>query len=163
MGALQILESIDWQAVSIVKLPRGIELRPCANTDSQFIRSESRANFFDVISRTIGWDEEAHQRQPEDPHTYRIVYVYGERIGFLRLREDPESLYLSTLQLLPAYRGQGIGTLLLAHVEAVAKSAGAPYVRLHVFEDHPARSLYERLGYVLARRTEFGRVLEKRI
>lgn len=150
--------------MAIVKLSQLVELRPCdAGLDGEFIRSQSRANFFDIISCTLGWDEEVHMREPDDPLTYRMVYAAGRRVGFLRLREDPDCLYLSTVQLLPAFRGQGIGTLLLGYVESVARSSDAPCVRLHVFETNPARSLYERLGYALARRTEFGQVLEKTV
>ncbi len=42
-------------------------------------------------------------------------------IGFLSLREQPDYLYIHTLQLIRQYRRQGIGTKLLGLVGDMAK------------------------------------------
>jgi ribosomal protein S18 acetylase RimI-like enzyme len=45
------------------------------------------------------------------------------------------------------HRGQGIGTRLMAAIEAAAQDAGFVQISLSVDADNPARKLYERLGY----------------
>jgi ribosomal protein S18 acetylase RimI-like enzyme len=51
------------------------------------------------------------------------------------------------LAVLPSWRGQGIGTRLLAAVEAFARRRGYCKVNLEVRVDNRARHLYRRLGY----------------
>lgn len=52
------------------------------------------------------------------------------------------------------HRGAGVGTALLAHIEAWARTRGVRRVELNVWEfNTPARDLYERLGYHTLHRT----------
>ncbi len=54
-------------------------------------------------------------------------------------------------------RGQGIGTELIALLEALARARGLQSLRLDVIDTNPdARRLYERLGFVATRTTTFG-------
>jgi ribosomal protein S18 acetylase RimI-like enzyme len=55
-----------------------------------------------------------------------------------------------TVAVLPAYRGQGVGTQLLT---ALLRMAATHYraVSLSVWKENPARRLYERLGFVTVR------------
>jgi ribosomal protein S18 acetylase RimI-like enzyme len=63
--------------------------------------------------------------------------------------EDPGSYYICGVALLPEYRGQGIGTRLMALAEEEARERGLPRLSLIVFErNEGALRLYERLGYV---------------
>jgi ribosomal protein S18 acetylase RimI-like enzyme len=68
-------------------------------------------------------------------------------IGFLSLREQPNCLYLETLQLIRAYRGRGLGTALIKFVENIATRKIKHKIQLRVFQDNPAQSLYHRLGF----------------
>lgn len=57
-----------------------------------------------------------------------------------------------------AYRGQGIGTLLLAHLEDHARALGRRAVILEVVDTNPdAQRLYERLGYRVTKTEHYGR------
>ena len=58
-------------------------------------------------------------------------------------------LYLDTLAVTPAARGQGVGGALLERCAARARDLGLPLTLL-VEEGHPARRLYERSGFVPA-------------
>lgn len=51
------------------------------------------------------------------------------------------------LAVVPSWRGRGVGTLLLAAVEALARKRGYCKVNLEVRRDNPARQLYRRLGF----------------
>ena len=68
-------------------------------------------------------------------------------IGFLSLREQPDYLYIHTLQLIRQYRRQGIGTKLLGFVGDMAKKKAKNKVRLTVIKGNPAESLYLRNGF----------------
>jgi ribosomal-protein-alanine N-acetyltransferase len=73
-----------------------------------------------------------------------LLVGYGMLRGWDQGFEIP-SLGLATR---PGYRGQGVGSLLLNSLHAVASESGASLVRLRVHPDNTvARALYERHGY----------------
>src|SRR5579863_2410992 len=60
----------------------------------------------------------------------------------------PTVAYISTIEVLPALRGQGIGAELLRRLEGSANAERATGIWLHVdVENATAIRLYERLGY----------------
>ena len=142
--------------------PRDIELRPCdPEVDGDYVRDLTRVNFYEVMARTVGWDEERHQRQPHPPESYQMVYEGGRRIGFLSTRLEKGALYLVTIQLEPAARGRGLGTALMDHVESAARERGRASDQLRVFKENRARQLYDRLGYKVIESDAHSDVMEK--
>lgn len=126
-----------------------LTLIPCdPKVHGSFIRALTKDNFYDMMSRTIGWDEERHQQEPRFPERYRMVQKDDQTIGFFCIREAADHLYLHTIQLAPAFRHRGYGTALLRYIETIAKSKHLSSIRLSVFEENPAQLLYRRLGYV---------------
>lgn len=84
-----------------------------------------------------------------------FVYVaendVGEVVGFActRPETDPDAAYqaeLTSLHLLPAYRGQGIGQQLFEAVVAHLRRQGVGSMWLWVLAQNRARRFYERLG-----------------
>lgn len=62
--------------------------------------------------------------------------------------EVPDSFYINMLAVYPAYRKAGIGEVLMAEVDARARSAGCDLSSLEVFEENGgAVRFYQRLGY----------------
>jgi ribosomal protein S18 acetylase RimI-like enzyme len=62
--------------------------------------------------------------------------------------ELPGSLYLSALAVLPPYRGQGLGSRLLAAARERARRLGCPALSLICFaQNEGAKRLYEREGF----------------
>lgn len=75
----------------------------------------------------------------------------GRLVGYACTRENPDNggpfpAELTSLHLLPAFRGQAIGRALFEAVTAQLKARGAPGLWLWVLAGNRARSFYERLG-----------------
>jgi len=70
-------------------------------------------------------------------------------VGALWADEGSQSIHVLDVAVLPAWRGQGIGTRCLQGLLAVAARRQLP-ATLQVASDNPARRLYERLGFVPA-------------
>lgn len=80
-------------------------------------------------------------------------------IGFSTFAARP-LLNLHDLALLPAYRGQGVGRLLLQAVEERARALGCCKVTLEVAErNEVARKVYERAGFARPTYAEAGALL----
>ena len=62
--------------------------------------------------------------------------------------EAAGSWYINVMAVDPAHRGKGIGGMLLAHAENLARSSGNTQMSLIVFNQNlGARRLYERFGF----------------
>ena len=91
-------------------------------------------------------------------HSLQAPFKYKFHSGVLSTNAlgDPSQLLLSDweqeirivdIALLPAFRGSGLGSQVLAALQARARRAGKP-LTIHVETNNPARRLYERLGFV---------------
>jgi ribosomal protein S18 acetylase RimI-like enzyme len=81
----------------------------------------------------------------------------GQLVGYACVREDstnggPYPAELTSLHLLPAFRGQALGRELFDAVVARLRAGGLAGLWLWVLEGNRARSFYERLGGVLTGR-----------
>jgi ribosomal protein S18 acetylase RimI-like enzyme len=82
-----------------------------------------------------------------------IVAPGGEPAGRLYVARWEDEIRIVDIALLPDFRGRGLGTALLEDLMAEADAAGKP-LSIHVEQNNPARSLYDRLGFEEA--GEFG-------
>ena len=78
--------------------------------------------------------------------TYHVILNQGQRVGRLYLARWPTEIRIMDIALLPEYRGQGIGSALLADILAEGARTGKR-VSIHVEKFNPALRLYERLGF----------------
>jgi ribosomal protein S18 acetylase RimI-like enzyme len=129
--------------------------------DRQFIQKLTKENFYDYLSKTIGWNENRHREEPKFPERYLILFNENERIGFMSLREQPNCLYLETLQLIQQYRGREIGTALMRFVEDTAIRRAKDRIQLRVFKDSSAQSLYQRIGFEIVEDQNWCFLMEK--
>ena len=84
-----------------------------------------------------------------------ILLDGGAPVGLLKVSRDPHEWVLIQIQLAPGYQGSGIGTGLLAEVIDEAARAGAD-LTLSVLKANPAKSLYERFGFVVERASDLS-------
>jgi len=76
----------------------------------------------------------------------RIIYEGLERIGQISSAVTEQAIVLVDVAIVPPYRNQGIGTLLVTELQETARQQGKS-VRLHVLQHNPAQRLYARLGF----------------
>ena len=78
--------------------------------------------------------------------TYQVILVDGHPAGRLYVARWPDEIRIMDIALLSAFRGRGVGSHLLANLQAEATATGKP-LRIHVERFNPALSLYGRLGF----------------
>lgn len=150
------------ETISLAEKDWLIKIKPCdRERDGQFIRELTKENFYDYLRKTIGWNENRHREEPKFPERYLILFHQNDCIGFLSLREQPNCLYLETLQLIEQYRGYGIGTELMRLVEDIARSKAKNRIQLRVFKNNRAQSLYHRIGFKIVEDEGWCFLMEK--
>jgi ribosomal protein S18 acetylase RimI-like enzyme len=139
----------------------GITFQPVADEDEEFLfRLYSTTRAEEV--QAWGWPEAeaqlflkmqftARQRSYQATYpnaTYTLVLKTGEPIGQEVVERGAKTIRLIDIALVPAYRGTGIGTLLLNDLIEESRSSGAT-VELKVLRNNVAAiRLYERMGFV---------------
>jgi ribosomal protein S18 acetylase RimI-like enzyme len=91
-------------------------------------------------ARTLGYAAQ----HPEA--TDSIIMVDNEPVGRMLVDRSSEGVWLVDIALLKTWRGKGIGTDMVR--ELIESATTEKPVRLHVSTVNPARTLYERLGFV---------------
>jgi ribosomal protein S18 acetylase RimI-like enzyme len=105
---------------------------------------------FTTVTRPFG--ETWLARQARDEVYVAVAELDGTPVGrvgldFTRLTSG-EAVHLWAAHVDPLYQSRGIGTALIAHVEALARTRGYRSIQLDVGKDNPrAHALYLRLGY----------------
>jgi GNAT superfamily N-acetyltransferase len=80
---------------------------------------------------------------------YQVILLTGRPVGRLYIHRRKDEIRIMDITLLPEFRKQGIGSILLNGIlEEAAKDHLA--VTIHVERFNPALHLYERLGFHLA-------------
>ena len=99
-----------------------------------------------IRRRVFGGEQgvsDEHDRDPRDADAFHLLLIRdGETIGTARLLRDGT---IGRVALLPTARGHGLGRVLMAAVEGLARAQGIRRVHLHA--QVQAIGFYERLGY----------------
>lgn len=138
-----------------------LDLRPVGTQDTDFLRELYASTRWDELAPT-GWTDDSKrafltqqwgaQRQYYGQHYAQadhLVIVHGEggRIGRLFI-DACGDIRLVDISLSPAWRGRGLGTVLMETLCQQADQWQRPIIA-HVETFNPARRLYERLGFVV--------------
>ena len=135
-------------------------LRPVTAEDAAFLLQVYKSSRGEDL-RELGWDEaridEFLNLQYEAQHAFdhqdyvqandQVILSAGERAGRLLVDSRENEIRCVDLALLPEFRNQGLGTLLLRRLQQEAAKARKP-LRLQVIRYSRAISLFERLGFV---------------
>jgi ribosomal protein S18 acetylase RimI-like enzyme len=120
--------------------------RLASERDLDFARELTRNNLLRYyIQHNLLWQDEAFDVAWAG-REHRIITHTDNRVGYVSLSRDARALYIRELHIAEAFRGQGAGSWVIDQVLAIARKERRPALRLTVFENNPARSLYERKG-----------------
>lgn len=85
-------------------------------------------------------------------HRIDLLYRDGELAALIETVAEADHQLIENVAVSPAFQGQGLGRLLMAHAERLAASAGYAEVRLYTNKLFAANvGLYQRLGYRIDR------------
>jgi ribosomal protein S18 acetylase RimI-like enzyme len=138
-----------------------VSVRPADDDDRPFLFAVFASARREVLA-PLGWDERAKQSflrtqfeaEERDWRRYRgvqdLVVLRGDQpVGRIALAEDDHEMRILDLTLLPAHRGQGIGSRLLAALLDQARRSHRT-VRMHVERSNRALELCRRMGFLHA-------------
>lgn len=118
--------------------------KACSCMDS-FVREDAEAKIKSMIAHIADGSAIVYGCLDGDE---LLGYIWAYRISF----RDEDRVYVSEVHVSEKCRGQGMGHLLLAAVEAEAREMGVPALYIHAEADNAgAIRLYEREGYRMER------------
>jgi GNAT superfamily N-acetyltransferase len=138
------------------------QLRPATDGDLAFMRAVYGSTREEELAVT-GWSREQkdafldHQfgaqtqyyREQRPGAVWQIIVIDGHDAGRLVVDRRASEHRIVDIALLPAFRGRGVGGDILRGLQRGAGSGGC-LLSIHVERNNPARSLYERLGFLPA-------------
>jgi GNAT superfamily N-acetyltransferase len=139
----------------------GLVLRPITPDDTPFLRDLFASTRADELAAT-GWSEvecrafcdsqfdlqDRSYRASFPDARFDVVEADGVPVGRLLVAVREHEVLLLDIALVPGWRNQGLGTLLLRWLQSTAATGHRPLV-LTVDVDGPAERLYRRLGFGL--------------
>jgi ribosomal protein S18 acetylase RimI-like enzyme len=125
-------------------------LRDAKADDQEFLFEAYKESLKEHVARAWGWNEEFQRSGFWTHHPleqFRVIEVNGERAGGIHVADGEAVNFVRLIFLLPRFRKRGLGSELLMQE---AKRANTSYkaLGLKVIKSNPAKSLYDRLGFV---------------
>ena len=132
-------------------------LRPCSSADGEFVYRVAETTTRGLVESqgrkwAAGRMRERCESDAADP-TSRIIVVDGEDAGFFKVEVRTVEIWLDALLLLPRFHKRGIASGLVALVQRDSSSRQLP-IRLGVYQANPAKTFWERQGFVVRSESE---------
>lgn len=125
-----------------------IEIVPFEKSHVGDILALERLCFADPYSATALESAADSSRDPAF-----VAICDGRPVGYIELGNFIDTLCINRIEILPEARKRGIASRLIEKARQSALELGIPELSLEVREsNHPARSLYEKHGFILAGR-----------
>jgi ribosomal protein S18 acetylase RimI-like enzyme len=136
-------------------------LRPATEADADFLLAVYASTRMEELAIT-GWTAEqkaafcaqqahaqhSHYRQHYPTAQYFVILSGETPAGRLYVDHWENEIRILDISLLPAFRGQGIGTHFFRELQKEAETT-SKILSIHVEAFNPAKRLYERLGFSL--------------
>jgi ribosomal protein S18 acetylase RimI-like enzyme len=130
------------------------DLRPALALDLPALLAIHEAAFRELVEARFDWDPALQRQLFRAGDLGQVLELDGQVIGQWLVERRPDEVFLARVMLSPAWQGRGIATGLIRELQAEARAAGLP-LTLQVWEENPARALYERLGFAVTGAREF--------
>lgn len=119
--------------------------------DRNFLYQLKKEVNLGYISAIWGWDEDYQQeefdRDFQKREEFSVIVSDDADAGFLQLQRGADFLNVAEIHLLPAFRGQGLGTAVLRYIQALGDKEKLPVLIGCFRANQGARDLYLRLGF----------------
>ena len=136
--------------------------RPCQKDDRDFILQIYKETLFKNIREYFEPNVDMFDaRYYEDYDQKSILLHDGNEMGMYQSVPEEGILYIKGIFLKPEYHGKGIGKLLMLYFEELAIDLSIPIIRLHVWDNNPAKKFYEYLGYKIVSTEKHKHLMEK--
>lgn len=116
------------------------------------------------VEKIWGWDDH-YQRNDFDRdfaaiQQFHVIEVDGRFVGFVQYYAEGLYFEVVEIHLLPEYRGSGIGSDILLNLQKVCIAQNRK-IRIGCFkENHRAKALYQKLGFMQTEETDTHYILE---
>jgi len=116
------------------------------------------------VEKIWGWDKDDQKKDFDSDFTnieqFNVIEVNGSFGGFVQYFFEYPYFEVVEMHLLPEYRGQGIGSEILRYLQKTC-IAHDRKIRIGCFkENHRAKSLYQKLGFMQTEETDTHYILE---
>lgn len=145
------------EALDYFSIPRSVRLPTAQDVRVLQVESDADAESFSTVQAAgfglspehHAWDLElVHRHRRSGCHTFYMAMLAGQVVGAARRAHLPDgTAVLAALATLPAARGRGVGTSILARMIDDAWQAGARIVCGAVDSGSEPARMYRRLGF----------------
>ena len=125
------------------------QLRTASPSDLDLLMKIGHEGIRPYVESLFGWDSEEQERRfREDfhPEQISVVQFEGEDVGYLKVEDKGDHIFLAGIYLLKRVRSVGLGSSVMTDLISAAHNSGKS-IRLQVLRTNPAQSLYQRLGF----------------
>jgi len=127
-----------------------LKIKPACIEDLSFARGLVFSNMRQYyLAHEMDWSDTGFHRGWASSNGF-IALVGADRVGYFSVRFEPGFLYLNDMQVLPEYRGQGIGSAMMQFIMDELLDDEWSAIRLKVFNGNPAIRFYEKSGFIVA-------------
>ena len=126
-------------------------LRPATTADYDFLYRLNKTAMRPVVEKTWGWDEAYQQTHFKQHFTLIdafVITVAEADIGKLQVEKNRDTIFLASIQILPEYQRNGIGTAIIQTLMDAAKTYRLEITLQVLKANSAARRLYEKLGFI---------------
>jgi ribosomal protein S18 acetylase RimI-like enzyme len=127
------------------------QTRPAEHGDEPLLYACYKKVMHEYVRQTWGWNEE-FQRASFVKHLpwqqFQIIMVDSCAVGAAFVLDTPSGIDLEMIIIEPRFQRMGIGSDFVANLLRRAQN-DRRRIRLRVLKVNPAKSLYERLGFVV--------------
>jgi ribosomal protein S18 acetylase RimI-like enzyme len=126
------------------------QTRPAKHEDEPFLYSCYKRVMYGYVQETWGWDEEFQKAAFAKYlpwQQFEIITIDSSTVGAACVLDTPSGIELEMIIIEPQFQRIGIGSDFVGRLLRRARKENRS-VRLRVMKVNPAKSLYERLGFV---------------